>query len=330
MLSLILSSLLAVLLSNIMYAQDIDTSPHKIQFVTVDKNVRLEVLDWGGSGRPVVLLAGLGSDAHVFDKFAPNLTGECHLYGITRRGYGSSSAPVPTDEKTYSADRLGDDVLSVIDQLHLDRPVLVGHSIAGEELSSVGSRHSEKVAGLIYLDAGYGYAFYDASLGWLDIDVVDVQKELDLLRAGKGPNDTRPAIRELLDTMLPRLDNDLRQEHEYLGSVDPAMITGDSLSMTVASQAILAGEKKYTRIGAPILAIFAVPHDMGKLVGSDPARRAVFDAHDEASTGAQATAFEKGLPTARIVRLTHANHFVFRSNEKDVLREMKAFLGSLP
>src|SRR5579862_6874243 len=28
-----------------------DPSPHKTQFVTVDKDVKLEVLDWGGTGR---------------------------------------------------------------------------------------------------------------------------------------------------------------------------------------------------------------------------------------------------------------------------------------
>jgi hypothetical protein len=44
-----------------------DPSKHKVQFVTVANGVRLEVLDWGGSGRPVVLLAGLGTTAHVFD-----------------------------------------------------------------------------------------------------------------------------------------------------------------------------------------------------------------------------------------------------------------------
>src|SRR5207302_3257566 len=38
-----------------------DPSTHTVQFITVDKNVRLEVLDWGGSGRPVVLLAGAGT-----------------------------------------------------------------------------------------------------------------------------------------------------------------------------------------------------------------------------------------------------------------------------
>jgi len=53
-----------------------DPSPHSIQFVTVDENVKLEVLDWGGSGKPLVLLAGLGNTAHVFDDFAPKLAFE--------------------------------------------------------------------------------------------------------------------------------------------------------------------------------------------------------------------------------------------------------------
>lgn len=35
-----------------------DPSPHRVQFVTVDRDVRLEILDWGGSGMPLVLLAG--------------------------------------------------------------------------------------------------------------------------------------------------------------------------------------------------------------------------------------------------------------------------------
>jgi pimeloyl-ACP methyl ester carboxylesterase len=78
------------------------------------------------------------------------------VYGISRRGYGASSSP----ESGYTADRLGDDVLAVIDALKLNRPVLAGHSIAGEELSSIGSRHPEKVSGLVYLDAGYPYALY--------------------------------------------------------------------------------------------------------------------------------------------------------------------------
>jgi pimeloyl-ACP methyl ester carboxylesterase len=121
----------------------------------VDKNVRLEVLDWGGSGRPVVLLAGGGNTAHVFDEFAPKLTANHHVYGITRRGFGASSFSA----SEQGGDCLRDDVLAVIDTLKLNRPVLVGHSIAGAELSSIAISRPDRVAGLVYLEAGYPYAF---------------------------------------------------------------------------------------------------------------------------------------------------------------------------
>src|ERR1017187_5657033 len=64
-----------------------DPSKHSVQFVTVEDCVRLEVLDWGGTGRPVVLLAGY-LNAHVYDDFAAKRSESCHVYGITRRGYG--------------------------------------------------------------------------------------------------------------------------------------------------------------------------------------------------------------------------------------------------
>ena len=132
-----------------------DPSPHRTSFVTVEKDLRPEVLDWGGSGKPLVLLAGAGNTAHVFDDFAPKLASKYHVYGITRRGFGSSVY----SGSDYDADRLGDDVLAVIDSLKLRQPVLVGHSLAGEELSSVASRYPKRVAGLVYLDAAYAYAF---------------------------------------------------------------------------------------------------------------------------------------------------------------------------
>src|SRR5258707_14028911 len=67
-----------------------DPSPHTTQLVSVDKDVRLEVLDWGGSGRPVILLAGGGDTAHVFDEFAPKLAGHYHVDWITRRRLGAA------------------------------------------------------------------------------------------------------------------------------------------------------------------------------------------------------------------------------------------------
>lgn len=289
--------------------------------------MKLEVLDWGGSGRPLVLLTGLGNNAHVFDAFAPKLIGAYHVYGTTRRGYGVSSAPIP-DGANYSADRLGDDVLAVIDALKLVRPVLAGHSIAGEELSSVGSRHPEKVAGLIYLDAVYGYAYYDGSLPYLPVNLADLQRKLDLSQLLSGKAAAQGSvIRDLLETSLPAFARALRDLQKDLEVYPPGEVVAPRGRVP---RAILLETQKYTDVPVPILAIFALPHDLGTAFKDNPAARAAREARDLETRGAEAKAFETGLPSARVVRFPHADHYVFRSNEADVLREMNTFIASLP
>src|SRR5262245_4128252 len=108
---LMVLALLAVMtMASAATAQELH-SQHQVKHVAVDTNVKLEVLDWVGSGRPIVLLAGLSNTGHSFDQLAPKLAAHYHVFGITRRGSGESSKP----ESGYDADRLGDDVLAVID-----------------------------------------------------------------------------------------------------------------------------------------------------------------------------------------------------------------------
>ena len=279
-----------------------DTSPHTVHFVKVDKEVKLEVLDWGGKGRPLIFLAGMGSNAHVFDSFAPKFTAGHHVYGITRRGFGDSSKPAAT-VANYSADRLGDDVLAVIDALKMDRPVLVGHSLAGEELSSIGSRHPQKVAGLVYLDAGFSYAYYDHIRGDVWLDMIDLRHQIDELETGTT-SDRKQLWKDMLAN-VSRLQKAMQEITKQMASSPsipnpPAVIS-----------AIQFGQQKYTEIHVPALAIFAI--------------------HDSTDNAAmeRADAFEAGIPSARVVRLQNATHFVFNSNESDVLREMNAFLVKL-
>lgn len=313
-------------------AWKIDPGSHTVQFISVEPDVKLEVLDYGGTGRPLVLIQGLGNDAHVWDTFAPQLTATHHVYAITRRGFGASSKPAPTDTN-YSADRLGDDVLAVLGALHLEdpgqpRPVLVGHSLGGEELSSVGSRHPEAVAGLIYLDAGYGYAFYDKAHGSPQIDLADLRNRLNLLLTGKV-EDQIQFTNELL-TSLEQATKDVAQSQKDLAANPPPKAPANRPPAPPIFTAIMTSTQKYTAIPVPVLAIFAVPHDPGETFKNDPARRAAFIEQDIRNTGTQADAFAAGVPTAHVVRLANANHYVFRSNPQDVLREMNTFLATLP
>ncbi len=50
---------------------------------------------------------------------------------------------------------------------------------------------------------------------------------------------------------------------------------------------------------------------------------------DTQSVEVNTKAFEALGPNVRVVRISHADHSVFRSNEADVLREMNAFIATL-
>lgn len=302
----------------------IDPSPHKVLFVPVEKDVRLEVLDWGGSGAPLIFLPGNGDTAHVFDAFAPLFTGKHHVYGITRRGFGLSGRPAPTSEN-YDADQMGDDVLAVIDALKLDRPVIAGHSLAGEEMSSIGTRHPDKVSGLIYLDASYSYAFYDAkgvSAGFdLQVDSSTVIRDLKQL-PWATPSQAKLLVQETEDT-IPRLDAGLQaliKAEEGMPDRPPA---AQPKLRDQIEQSIFTGMRKYTAVKSPVLAIVAVPHACTANCDT-PQMKA-----QEADVAAQVDAFEAATPSAHVVRIPHAQHYVFLSNQADVVREMNAFMDGL-
>jgi len=314
--------------SSILDAQRTANAPlYTTQLVAVEPDVRLEVVDWGGTGPALILLAGLGNDAHIFDTFAHNFTAHNHVYGITRRGFGASSKPSPTIEN-YNADRLGDDVLSVMATLHLDNPVLAGHSIAGEELSSIGSRYPDKVSGLIYLDASNGFAYYDKSHGDTTLDIIDLKKRIEVLQVS-GPGSSPHFFQNMLASVV-QVENDLRQalklDEALPSSPQP---TSTQAPLPAIPMAIAFGEQKYTHISAPILAIVAVPHDLGNVFKDNPGARAAVLADDLARTSEQANAFETGVPSAHVVRLHNAGHYIFVSNEAEVVRIMSEFLRNL-
>jgi pimeloyl-ACP methyl ester carboxylesterase len=302
-----------------------DPSPHRVRFVAVDGDVHLEVLDWGGVGRPVVLLAGGGNTAHVFDEFAPKLTPYGHVYGITRRGFGTSGFSMPAQP----APRLRDDVLAVIDTLHLDRPVLVGHSIAGAELSAVASSAPHGVAGLVYLEAAYPYAFSNGA-----------GPTMEEFQQGRGPRN--PATPDLASfKALQKWDAEVygtrKPEAELRETWDaspdgrptkPRAFPGGQMFMP-----LLTSGPRYTAIPVPALVIFAIPHLQERWIAKSPdpavrqAAQAYFQAID-AATEKQAKALEGAVPNARVVRLPGAHH-IFLSNQRDVLRETRACLARL-
>jgi non-heme chloroperoxidase len=295
-----------------------DPSSHVKRFITANDDVRLEVLDWGGTGRPLVLLAGGGDTAHVFDDFAPKLTSDFHVYGITRRGFGESGfAPV-----TSGADTFGDDVLAVVDALKLERPILAGHSIAGQELSSIGTRHPNRVAALVYFDAAYPYAFDNGQVPtFKEISAVGFPQPAPPTEADLATFDgLRQYYTRVLGFTYP--EGELRQKRSATpdGRVGPVRpVAGGRSLLTTVTQ--------FVQIHVPALFLVS-SQSPGRWAetSTDPVIKGQI-AGMSALLERQAKSLEDGLPGARVVRLRGANHYVFLSNEADVLREMRAFLS---
>ena len=294
-----------------------DSSPHRVQLVTVEQGVQLEVLDWGGSGTPLIFLAGSGDTAHRFDGFAPQFTAQHHVYGITRRGFGTSSKPIPANGN-YSADHLGDDVLAVMKALHIERPVLVGHSLAGQELSSIGSRFPEKVSGLIYLDAATTFAFYDPARPSLEIEMNEIKRRIDEIEAG-GVNEQKKLLE--LETAIAKFETVLHQSNAEIANLPPLP------RRSPINAALNFGAQKYTSIPVPVLAIYACPHNWERLPDSD--RKAALIVDDKARCTGWAEAFRRGVPSAHIVMIPNADHYVYITNEARVVAEINAFLATL-
>ena len=308
-----------------------DPSKHQILFVTVEEGVRLEVLDWGGTGRAVVLLAGSGNSAHVFDEFAPKLADCCHVYGITRRGYGASSQP----PAGYDDQRLADDVLQVLDSLRIAAPVLVGHSMAGGELTTLGNQHSQRLAGLVYLDALGDPRDFPAG----DPAYMALFRQLPgPMRTGPSPPSEEES-RSFGGYRAWQMRNEKfafpEAELRNVFATNPDGTKGAFKTPPSIHNAIGTGQKKrdYSRIRVPVLAFFEHPRSAnGTYQPKNNEERAAIEAFTNA-TAAYVERWMKnlksGVPGARFIDLPGAGHFVFLTREAEVLKGLREFVAGL-
>jgi pimeloyl-ACP methyl ester carboxylesterase len=282
--------------------------------------VRLEVLDWGGTGPPLVFLSGLQDVAHGFDEFAPRFTDQYHVLAITRRGYGASSqTPLGYDLASRVAD-----LRAVLDSLGLPRVALVGHSIAGDELTAFAGRYPARVAGLVYLDAAYDHSGIRAAM-----------------RESPPPPPMRPAdsasatavqayLLRVYGVRIPEAQ--LRAIGRYnaagrlVGNVTPEAI--DTLML------VGCGHPNYQAVRAPALVIDAVIDSAPQVfpnwatldrAGRNAARH--FTLVLQRWAAPERARVRREFPTAQLLELHGANHYVFFSHRAVVTQAMRAFLA---
>jgi pimeloyl-ACP methyl ester carboxylesterase len=107
---------------------------------------RLQVDDGGSGGVPVVFVHSYAGSISHWSRSLAHLRRHRQAVAFDLRGHGASDPPSSGD---YAISALADDLAAVVDQLDLDRFVLVGHSTGGSVAIAYAATHPARVAGLV-------------------------------------------------------------------------------------------------------------------------------------------------------------------------------------
>ena len=244
-----------------------DVSPHRSAFAEGD-NVRLNYLDWGGDGPPLILIHGIANSPHIFDDLAPLLRDRFHVVAYARRGHGQSEAP----EGPYDSKALVGDLARLLDALHVERANLLGWSMGGNEVTEFAGSYPDRVDKIVYLEGGYDWSdpvFFKAFTDMLVANnpSPETLRSLDALRAWYHAVWIGQDVR-----WTPALEAFLRDavRIEANGTVDPipSIKVFGALLHTLGTW-----RRDYTKVRAPALAIYGTSFFPIDHSDSDPARK---------------------------------------------------------
>ena len=163
--------------------------------------LRIHYLDWarpGGEDKPpLILLHGIGRDAHSFDHIAPHFSRDYRVLAIDLRGHGDSAWH---PEGAYLVEDFVKDLEAMVEQLELRDLVVLGNSTGGRVAQVYAGLHPDRVRALVVEDvgperpkniaAGFARRVQEEANGWSSADELTAHLKAqsaavsdDLLRA---------------------------------------------------------------------------------------------------------------------------------------------------
>lgn len=163
-------------------------------FVT-SAGVRLHYLEYGSQGVPLVVVPGITSPAVTWEFVAEELARDFRVVLLDARGRGLSEVGPPG---SYTIPVYAADAVAVIDDLHLSRPIVIGHSMGARAVAGLAALYPEVARAAIVADptlTGPGREPYATPLE-------DFVASLRAARAGATAEDMRPYFPTWTDEQL--------------------------------------------------------------------------------------------------------------------------------
>ncbi|MFC7197119.1 alpha/beta fold hydrolase [Halosimplex aquaticum] len=117
-------------------------------FVEVDDGVRLHYARTGGDGPPLVVAHGVFDDGLARIPLARDLEDEYDVVLYDARGHGQSDAP----ESGYGADDRAADLVGLLDELGIENPLLLGHSMGGDTVLATAANYPDRPRAVVAVD----------------------------------------------------------------------------------------------------------------------------------------------------------------------------------
>ena len=301
--------------------------PMTTGFVQGEGGVRLHYVDYGGRGEPVLLLAGAGNTAWVYSGFARLLARDYHVFALTRRGHGESDMP----EHGYDQETLSQDLLRFVEQRGMRRVHLIGHSVAGAEMTTFAARHPDRVASLIYLDAAYDRSTQGP------IEAGSPERPVPPSGADRASVDAFVAFlfrTRAIYQLYPRevLERDIRASLTQRADGTVGFRMGEP-QFAEFSASFCAAPPDYSRVRAPALAIYAGGQSAFRLRVAAPQIRSRLESFlattVEPWRAASIEQYRRGMRGGEVVTM-NAVHHMFLHKPHETAAVVRSFLRRHP
>ena len=112
--------------------------------------VLINLAIWEGSGKPILCIHGITANCRSWDALAEALAPEYHVVAMDLRGRGESDKP----SRGYSLDYHLKDINCLLDDLGIDRAVIMGHSLGAFIGLAFAAEYPDRTDRLILVDGG--------------------------------------------------------------------------------------------------------------------------------------------------------------------------------
>ncbi len=112
--------------------------------------VEIQLAEWEGEGKTIICVHGLTANCRCWDVLASAIAPQHRVIAMDLRGRGLSDKP----PHGYSEQHHVKDILCLLDDLGLEKAVLMGHSLGGYISLGLAAEHPQRVDSLILIDAG--------------------------------------------------------------------------------------------------------------------------------------------------------------------------------